>query len=168
MGISRDCGIILQSVPVLYLFTAELYLGMFWYNVIDKILINLKHTIKSSRLMIVWIVHISSLDRMVLSAGILAQLICNWHDRSYSLKFLSEELYIMRITRHAVVCNSFKFTWKNIILLHILYIYILHIQYTFVYWQYKCIAWKSLWIKASAKCINVNVNILHSMAEDNG
>ncbi len=28
------------------------------------------------------------------------------------------------------------------------------------YWQYKCIAWmhcKSLWIKASAKCINVNV-----------
>ncbi len=29
------------------------------------------------------------------------------------------------------------------------------------YWQYKCIAWmhcKSLWIKASAKCINVNVN----------
>ncbi len=31
------------------------------------------------------------------------------------------------------------------------------------YWQYKCIAWmhcKSLWIKASAKCINVNVNSL--------
>ncbi len=29
-----------------------------------------------------------------------------------------------------------------------------------MYWQYKCIAWmhcKSLWIKASAKCINVNV-----------
>ncbi len=29
------------------------------------------------------------------------------------------------------------------------------------YWQYKCIAWmpcKSLWIKVSAKCINVNVN----------
>ncbi len=29
-----------------------------------------------------------------------------------------------------------------------------------IYWQYKCIAWmhcKSLWIKASAKCINVNV-----------
>ncbi len=28
-----------------------------------------------------------------------------------------------------------------------------------MYWQYKCIAWmhcKSLWIKASAKCINVN------------
>ncbi len=31
-----------------------------------------------------------------------------------------------------------------------------------IYWQYKCIAWmhcKSLWIKASAKYINVNVNV---------
>ncbi len=31
------------------------------------------------------------------------------------------------------------------------------------YWQYKCINWmlcKSLWIKVSAKCINVNENIL--------
>ncbi len=31
------------------------------------------------------------------------------------------------------------------------------------YWQYKCITWmhcKSLWIKASAKCINVNVIII--------
>ncbi len=34
------------------------------------------------------------------------------------------------------------------------------------YWQYKCIAWmhcKSLWIKASAKCINVNMHLqIHS------
>ncbi len=35
------------------------------------------------------------------------------------------------------------------------------------YWQYKCIAWmycKSLWIKASAKCINVNVNVRPQMS----
>ncbi len=33
-----------------------------------------------------------------------------------------------------------------------------------MYWQYKCITWmhcKSFWIKASAKCINVNVNLTH-------
>ncbi len=31
-----------------------------------------------------------------------------------------------------------------------------------MYWQKKCITWmhcKSLWIKASAKCINININI---------
>ncbi len=34
------------------------------------------------------------------------------------------------------------------------------------YWQYKCIAWmhcKSLWIKASAKCISVNVNMRYTV-----
>ncbi len=29
-----------------------------------------------------------------------------------------------------------------------------------MYWQYKCIACKSLWIKATAKCINVKRNVL--------
>ncbi len=38
------------------------------------------------------------------------------------------------------------------------------------YWQYKCIAWmhcKSLWIKVSDKCLNVNVKA-HSHYKENG
>ncbi len=39
------------------------------------------------------------------------------------------------------------------------------------YWQYKCIAWmhcKSLWIKASAKCINVNENCQEKLIQEFG
>ncbi len=74
-----------------------------------------------------------------------------------------QELYLSRVSKRAKKMYAIHLYLCKIITIIIIIVPYIYIQYN--YWNTHsdktCIAWmhcKSLWIKASAKCINVNVN----------